>query len=122
MYLACDAAAMATKDAHLMTALAVFSGLVAALCIGYHFGRRAGSTPSTWKMRTSRTALGRLAITLLGFMIARRIRRTLLAERGRPAALAVWVVKLVEPLQLFWRTPPEKLQWPARGRPRLRAR
>jgi hypothetical protein len=29
-----------------MTALAVISALVAALRIGYHFGRRAGSTPS----------------------------------------------------------------------------
>jgi hypothetical protein len=30
-----------------MTALAVISALVTALCIGYHFGQRAGSTPST---------------------------------------------------------------------------
>jgi hypothetical protein len=58
-----------------MTALAVISALVTALCIGYHFGRRAGSTPSTWKKRTSRVALGRLAVSLLVLMAARRIRQ-----------------------------------------------
>jgi hypothetical protein len=45
-----------------MTALAVISALVTALCIGYHFGRRAGSTPSTWRKRTSRVALSKLAV------------------------------------------------------------
>ena len=34
-----------------MTALAGISALVTALCIGYHFGRRAGSTPSTLSPR-----------------------------------------------------------------------
>jgi hypothetical protein len=113
MYLARDAAATATKDAHLMTALAVLSALLVALCIGYQLGRRAGSTPSTWKVRTSRPALGRLAITLFTLVIARRIRKLLLAERGRhPAAVAweaVWATRLVEPLQLL-----------ARGLPGLR--
>jgi hypothetical protein len=61
-----------------MTALAVTSALVTALCIGYHLGRRAGSTPSTWKKRTSRVALGRLAINLLVLVTARRIRRSFL--------------------------------------------
>ncbi len=59
-----------------MTALAVISALLTALCIGYHFGRRAGSTPSTWKKRTSRVALGRLAVSLLVLMTARRIRQS----------------------------------------------
>jgi hypothetical protein len=60
-----------------MTALAVVSALATALCVGYYFGRRAGSTPSTWKRRTSRVALGRLAINLLVLMTARRIRQRL---------------------------------------------
>jgi hypothetical protein len=59
-----------------MTALAVISALVAALCVGYHLGRRAGSTGSTWKKRTSRVALGRLAINLLVLMTARRVRQS----------------------------------------------
>ncbi len=79
-----------------MTEVAVFSALVAALYIGYHFGRRGGSNPSTWKMRTSRATLGRLAITLIALMVARRIRRSLLADCSRPAALAVRAMKHVE--------------------------
>jgi hypothetical protein len=59
-----------------MTALAVISALVTALCVGYHFGRRAGTTPSPWKKRTSRVALGRLAVNLLVLMTARRIRQS----------------------------------------------
>jgi hypothetical protein len=84
-----------------MTALAVISALVTALCIGYHFGRRAGSTPSTWKRRTRRTALGRLAITLIVLMIARRVRQSFVAERALPAAAGVWGLKFIEPLQLL---------------------
>ncbi|MCV7091929.1 hypothetical protein [Mycobacterium interjectum] len=57
-----------------MTALALISALGTALCLGYYLGRRAGSQPSTWKRRTSRIALGRLAITLLVLITARRIR------------------------------------------------
>jgi hypothetical protein len=66
----------------LMTALVVIAALVTALCIGYYFGRRAGSTPSTWKKRTGRMALGRLAINLLMLMTARRIRQSFLARLG----------------------------------------
>jgi hypothetical protein len=64
-----------------MTALAVISALVTALCVGYYLGRRAGSTPSTWKKRTSRVAVGRLAINLLVLMTARRIRQSFLTRR-----------------------------------------
>jgi hypothetical protein len=63
-----------------MTALAVISALVMALCIGYYFGRSAGSTPASWKRRTSRVALGRLAISLLMLVTVRRIRRSFLAK------------------------------------------
>ena len=84
-----------------MTALAVISALVTALCIGYHFGRRAGSTPSTWRKRTSRVALSKLAISLLVLMTVRRIRQWFLAERVLPDAGGVWGMKFVEPLQLL---------------------
>jgi hypothetical protein len=56
-----------------MTALAAISALVTALCIGYHFGRRAGSTPSTRRKRTTRVALSKLAVSLLVLMTVRRI-------------------------------------------------
>jgi hypothetical protein len=84
-----------------MTALAVVSALVTALCIGYHFGRRAGSTPSTRKKRTRRTALGRLAIGLIVLLIARRIRQSFPAERALTDALGVWRLKFIDPLQLL---------------------
>jgi hypothetical protein len=64
-----------------MTAIAVVSALVTSLCIGYQFGRRAGSTPPTWKQRTSRAALGKLAISLIVLMTARRIQRQFPAPR-----------------------------------------
>src|SRR6516225_4815959 len=59
-----------------MTALSLISAVGTALCLGYYLGRRAGSKPSTWKKRTSRIALGRLAINLLVLMTARRIRQS----------------------------------------------
>ncbi|MEB3983682.1 hypothetical protein OQ968_20740 [Mycobacterium sp. 663a-19] len=68
-----------------MTVLAGLAALAAAAWVGYYFGRRMGSTPSTWKKRTSRIALGRLAITLLVLMTARRIRR---GVRVAPLGLA----------------------------------
>lgn len=58
-----------------MTVLVGIAALAAATWVGYYFGRRVGSTPSTWKRRTSRIALGRLAIMLLVLMTARRVRR-----------------------------------------------
>ena len=58
-----------------MTAVALIS-LGTALCVGYYLGWRTGSKPSTWKKRTSRIALGRLAINLLVLMTARRIRQS----------------------------------------------
>jgi hypothetical protein len=84
-----------------MTALAVISALVAALCVGYHLGRRAASTPSTWKKRTSRVALGRLAINLFVLMTARRVRQSFPARRAFPDALGVRGLRLVEPLRLL---------------------
>lgn len=57
-----------------MTALALISALGTALCLGYYLGRRAGPKPSTWRRRTSRIALGRLALTLVVLVAARRAR------------------------------------------------
>lgn len=73
-----------------MTVLVVGSALVAALCVGYYFGRRASSTPSTWKKRTSRLALGRVAINLLVLITARRLRQRVFPYVVRP--------RLIEPL------------------------
>jgi hypothetical protein len=84
-----------------MTALAVISALVMALCIGYHFGRSAGSTPSSWKKRTSRVALGRIAVSLLMLMTARRIRRSFLAKSLLRDAIGVRAIKIAEPFQLL---------------------
>lgn len=74
-----------------MTPLVVIFAVTAALCIGYYVGRRAGSTPPTWKKRTSRVALGRLAINLLVLMTARRLRNSFRVRRPR----------FVEPLELL---------------------
>lgn len=82
-----------------MTGLVVISALVTALCIGYYFGRRAGSTPATWKKRTSRVALGRLAVNLLVLMTARRIRQSFLAPRVFSDAAGIWGTRFVKPLE-----------------------
>lgn len=77
-----------------MTALVVIPALVTALCTGYYFGRRASVMPSTWKKRTSRVALGRLAISLILLMTARRIRLSFQAGRGFPDAVGSWGSRL----------------------------
>jgi hypothetical protein len=64
-----------------MAVLAGVAALVLATCGGYYFGRRAGATPPTWKQRTSRIALGKLAISLLALTTVRRVRRSFRAER-----------------------------------------
>lgn len=71
-----------------MTVLAGIAALAVAACIGYYFGRRAGSTPQSWKRRTSRVALGRLAISLLVLFTARR-------------AMTLWAPRFVAPLSLL---------------------
>ena len=95
-----------------MTALAIISALVTTLCIGYHLGRRAGSTPPTWKKRTSRTTLGRLAASLIVLVIARRIRQHFSAQRTLAGALGASGLKLIEPLQLLRGSLPQRrLRW-----------
>lgn len=58
-----------------MTVLAAIAALAVAASVGYYVGRRTSPKPSTWKLRTSRIALGKLAIGLLVALTARRIRR-----------------------------------------------
>ncbi len=72
-----------------MTVLAAIAALAIAACGGYYFGRRAGSPPSTWKRRTSRIALGKLAISLLALTTVRRIRRSFRAERVPSDAVGI---------------------------------
>ena len=84
-----------------MTPIAVICVVVTALCIGYHFGRRAGSTPSTRKKRASRAALGRLAMSVIVLMIARRVERNFLAKRALSNAVGIRALKFIEPLQLL---------------------
>ena len=76
-----------------MTALAFIAALGTALWVGYHLGRRAGSRSSSWKKRTSRVELGRLAINLLVLITARRVRQRFAAGVGGP--------RLIEPLGLL---------------------
>jgi membrane protein DedA with SNARE-associated domain len=60
-----------------MTVLAAIAALALATCVGYYLGRRASATPSSWKKRTSRIALGRLALSMVVLVTARRIRQRL---------------------------------------------
>jgi uncharacterized protein (DUF2236 family) len=91
-----------------MTALTVISALVTALCLGYHLGRHACSTPPTWRQRTSRAALGKRAVSLVLLMTARRIQRNLAAQLGRRATVGFWAQKVIEPLQLPRSGPPRR--------------
>ena len=67
-----------------MAVLALLCALATATLIGYCLGRRAGSSPQSWKKRTSRIALGRLAMSLLVFATARRVRQRFRARRTLP--------------------------------------
>ena len=84
-----------------MMVIAAICALATTTWIGYYVGRRAGSTPSTWKKRTSRMALGRLAISLLVLMTARRIRQSFRAERVLPGAVGIWRPRTLAPLALL---------------------
>ena len=84
-----------------MTVLAGIAALTMAIWVGYYFGRRVGSTRSTWKRRTSRVALGRLAISLLVLLTARRIRQRFRAESTFTDAVQLWVLRLIAPFELL---------------------
>jgi len=80
-----------------MAVFALVCALVTATLLGYYFGRRAGSSPSSWKKRTSRIALGRLAMSLLVLMTARRVRQGFRADRVLP----IWRLRTIAPLELL---------------------
>jgi hypothetical protein len=80
-----------------MTVFAGIAALAMATCVGYYLGRRAGSAPSTWKKRTSRITLGRLVISLLVLLTARRVRRSFRPKQ----VFAVWGLRLIAPLELL---------------------
>jgi hypothetical protein len=75
-----DLPATAAKDAQHVTVIAAIAALAIAAAFGYYFGRRAASTPPSWKKRTSRLALGRQAVNLLAMITARRIQQRFRAE------------------------------------------
>lgn len=58
-----------------MTVLAAMAALVTATCVGYYLGRRTAAAPAARRRRTSRVALGRLAISLIALLAARRAMR-----------------------------------------------
>ena len=104
-YLARDLAATAAMDAHLMTVLVVGCALVTALCVGYGLGRRTTPRPATWQNRTSRLALGKLAVSLAAVVVARRLQRSLFRHRALPA-LGVWGYRPTARFQLLRGCPP----------------
>lgn len=69
-----------------MAVLVLICALATATYVGYYVGRRASATPSTWRKRTSRVAIGRLAMSFAMAVAARRLRRS---------------VRSVEPLELL---------------------
>ncbi|WP_407686722.1 hypothetical protein [Mycobacterium sp. HUMS_1102779] len=71
-----------------MTVLAAMAALVTAACVGYYFGRRAAGTPAARRRRARRMALGRLAISLIALLAARRVAH-------------VMGVRVVAPLELL---------------------
>jgi hypothetical protein len=79
-----------------MMVFAAFAALAMAACVGYYFGRRARS-PSTWKKRTSRIALGRMAANLLVLVAARRIRHRF---RAQPM-VELFGLRVIAPLALL---------------------
>ena len=84
-----------------MAVLTVICAFATATCLGYYIGRRAGSMPSTWRKRTSRVAIGRLGMSFVMLVAARRIRRTFLAQRLLRDAMGVPGLRSIEPLELL---------------------
>jgi hypothetical protein len=80
---------------------AAIAALTMATCGGYYLGRRAGSTPTTWKRRTSRTALGRRAISLLLLVTARRVRRRIRRKPMFADAVHLRGLRLIAPVELL---------------------
>jgi hypothetical protein len=84
-----------------MTMFAGIAALAVATCVGYYFGRRGGSRPSTWKQRTSRITLGKLAISLLVLLTARRIRHSFRLRHMSAGVVQLWGLRFVAPVELL---------------------
>jgi hypothetical protein len=84
-----------------MTVLVVACAVVTALCVGYRLGRRSTPRPASWQTRTSRLALGKLAVSLVGVVLARRLQRSLFGQLALPAALGVWGYRPTARFQLL---------------------
>lgn len=82
-----------------MTVIAAIAALATATSIGYYFGRRAASPRTSWRVRTSRIALGRQAISLLAIFTARHIQRRLQAERILPNRAGRYGLRVFAPLE-----------------------
>lgn len=83
-----------------MTVFAVIAALAITTCLGYYTGRRAASTPPSWRKRTSRIALSKQAINLLVMITARRIRQRVRAERIVSDIAARYGMRIVAPPHL----------------------
>ncbi|MEE6138510.1 hypothetical protein SKC41_19540 [Mycobacterium sp. 050128] len=83
-----------------MAVLVLVCALATTTCVGYYAGRRASSSPPTWRRRTSRVAIGRLAMSFVMVVAARRIRRTVVAHRLIRNVTGTSGLRSVEPLEL----------------------
>ncbi|KWX65537.1 hypothetical protein [Mycobacterium sp. NAZ190054] len=72
-----------------MTVLALTTSLIAALCIGYRLGLRAGRRTRTWRQRTGRAALVRQAAGLVALLAVGRLERAV--RRRRPGRRLSWL-------------------------------
>lgn len=84
-----------------MAVFAMICALATATWAGYYVGRRASSPRPSWRKRTSRIALGRLVISLLVLMTARRVRQRFVAERLLRDAVSMSGLKTVAPLDVL---------------------
>jgi hypothetical protein len=84
-----------------MVVLVAICALAAAAGFGYYVGRRATSTPPTWRKRTSRVALGRMAVGLVALMAVRHFRRRLAFERMFADVVSTRGSRTVVPLDLL---------------------
>jgi hypothetical protein len=74
-----------------MSAVGVLLAVLAALLVGYAYGRRNATPAPTWRQRTSRTALGRRAATLAFLVTAAHLQRRVQRRyRRRPASFRRW--------------------------------
>jgi len=84
-----------------MTVFAGLAALAMATSVGYYVGRRAGSTPPTWKKRTIRMTLGRQVIGLLVLLTVRRIQQNLRVQPMFADTVYLRRMRLVAPVEFL---------------------